>query len=207
MGTKHPMSPNSSHFIERHSSHCPFASSCATIDLSSISSPMQNINHPLVTFFILTNHTPPTNAPLLTSNLSCEWRVPISHFPNPPQSCTTKTFSPSQFIGPYSWPWSYPQPTSIFLTCLQPSLKVLCPTYRCQFINRGLAHHQHSCHTFNSSNPNLCDHLSPIPSFTPTPLASVWTWVSTLDVIKSFHLDLCYPCLYNCIPTILCCDV
>jgi hypothetical protein len=145
MGTKHPMFPNSSHFIKPHSSHHPFASLCATTDLSSTSSPMQTPNHSLITLPILTNRTPPTSAPLPTSNPSCEWKVPTLHFPKPLQSCTTRTFSPSHSIGPYSWSWSYPPTYPFSSTRLQPPLKILCPTCRCQFINWGSVCHKHSC--------------------------------------------------------------
>jgi hypothetical protein len=72
-------------------------------------------------------------------------------------------------------------------------------------LSQRLVHHQCFCQTSNSSNPNPCDHPSPIPSFTPAPL--VWTWVSTLDVFRSFHLGIYYPCLYNDIHTILRHDV
>ncbi len=96
-----------------------------------------------------------------------------------------------------------PQPTLISSTCLQLPPKLLCPTYGCQFISRRLAHHQHSCQTSNSSNPNLYDHHNLIPSLIPIPLALAWTWVSTLDVFKSFHLGFCYLHLYNHIPTAL----
>jgi hypothetical protein len=99
-----PCPANSSHLIEPYSSHCAFASSCATINLSSTSSPMQMTNHPLIIFSILTNHTPPSSAPLPTSNPSCESEVSTVHFPKPLQSCTTMRFSPSHCIGPYSWP-------------------------------------------------------------------------------------------------------
>ncbi len=105
----HQMShvPNSSHLIEPHNSHRPFASSCITTNLFSTSSQIQTTNHPLITLLILTNHTPPTSA-LLVPNPSCEWKVTTLHFPKPLRSCITKTFSPSHSIGPYNWPWSYP---------------------------------------------------------------------------------------------------
>ncbi len=63
MGTKRPMSPNSSCFIEFCRFHHPFASSCTTTNLSSTSSPTQITNHPLITLLILTNHTTPTSSP------------------------------------------------------------------------------------------------------------------------------------------------
>jgi hypothetical protein len=46
-----------------------------------------------------------------------------------------------------------------------------------------------------------------LPSLTPTPPALPWTWVLTLNVLRSFHLGLCCLHLYNRIPTILQRDV
>jgi hypothetical protein len=63
MGTKRPMSPNSSHSIEPCSSHRPFTSSCVTTDLSSALSPCKPQTTLLITPPIPTNHTPPTNSP------------------------------------------------------------------------------------------------------------------------------------------------
>jgi hypothetical protein len=83
MGTKRPMSPNSSHFIEPHISHHPFALSCTTTDLSSTSSPMQTIIHPLVTPLILTNHTPPISSPYQPLTLCVNVGSQPYTFPNP----------------------------------------------------------------------------------------------------------------------------
>jgi hypothetical protein len=94
MGTKRPMSPNSSHFIEPHNFDHPFTSSCTTTNLSSTSSPMRTTNHTLITSLILTNHTPPTSPQPF-----CECGVPTLHFPKPPQSCITRIFFPSHSIG------------------------------------------------------------------------------------------------------------
>jgi hypothetical protein len=92
-----------------------------------------------------------------------------------------------------------PRPNPISSTHLQPPFKVSCPTYGHQFTSRGLTCHHHSCQISNSSNPNPCDHCSPIPSLIFIPSTSTWTWVSTLNVHSSFHSGLCCPCLYNCI--------
>ncbi len=100
-----------------------------------------------------------------------------------------------------------PQPTPISSTHPQPPLKVLCPTYGRQFTIWGLARHQHSCQTFDSSNPNPCDHPSLIHFITPTLSTSALSWVSTLYIFGSFHLNLCHPCLYNHIPIALWHDV
>jgi hypothetical protein len=104
---------NSFYFIEHHSSHCPFTSSCNTTSLFFTSSPMQTINHPLVTPLILTKHTPPTSAP---------YQPPTFHvnegsqpYTGPLQSCTTRTFSPSLS-------WSL-QLTSIIAPNLPPFLQ------------------------------------------------------------------------------------
>ncbi len=59
----------------------------------------------------------------------------------------------------------------------------------------------------NSFNPNLCDHLSSIPSLIPTSFTSTWTWVLSLDVFESFHLNFHHLQLYNHIPTTLQCDL
>jgi hypothetical protein len=83
MSTKCPMSPNSSCFIEPRSSYHPFALSCATTDLSSTSSPMQTINHPLVTPPILTNHTPPISSPYQPPTLCVNVGSQPYTFPNP----------------------------------------------------------------------------------------------------------------------------
>ncbi len=130
-----------------------------------------------------------------------------SHFPKPPWSCTTMTFFPSYFIGPYSWPWSYLATYTHIFFNTKPPLKVLCPTCEHQFIGWRFVHHQCSYQTFNYFDPNPYDHLGTIPFLIPTMPTSIWTWVSKLDVLKSFHLGLCCPCSYNHILTTLWHDV
>jgi hypothetical protein len=83
MCTKHPVSPNSSCFIEPNSSQRPFTSSCTTIDLSSTSSPIQTTNYPLITPMILTNHTPPTSAPYQPLTFHVNVGSQFYTFPNP----------------------------------------------------------------------------------------------------------------------------
>jgi hypothetical protein len=117
------------------------------------------------------------------------------------------TFPPSHSIGPYSWPLSYPHPTPIFSTHFQLPPKIFWPTCGCQFTSQKLTHHQHSYQASNSSNPNPCDHHDSMPCIIPTPLTLTWTWVSSLDVLGSFHLNLCCLWLYNCIPITLRLDV
>jgi hypothetical protein len=100
-----------------------------------------------------------------------------------------------------------PQPTPIFSIHLQPPPKISCPTCGRQFTNQWLVCHEHSCQTFNSFNPNPYDHPNLITFLTPTPSTLPWIWVSTLDVLGSFHLGLCCSHLYNRIPTVLRHDV
>ncbi len=145
--------------------------------------------------------------PLLALSLSCECGVPTLHFPKPLQSCIVGHFSPPTLLVPTGSHENTSQPTPIFSTHLQPPPKVLCPTCGRQFTSRRLAHHQHSYQTSNSSTPNPCDHFGSIPFLTPTPLTSTWTWVSTLDVLKSFNLGFCRFQLYNRIPIALQRDV
>jgi hypothetical protein len=190
MGTKRPMASNSFHLIKPHNFHHPFASSYSTTDLSSTSCPMPSTNHPLVTPLILTNHTPPTSAPYQPPNLHVKATL---HFPQTPANVKLK-----HFPLPLSWSLKLaliipPQPNPISSTHFQPSPKVSCFTYGRQFTNRGLTRHQCSCQPSNSSNPNLCDHPNPIPSLIFTPFAWTWIWVSTLYVLRSFHLGLCCP--------------
>ncbi len=126
-----PCSPNSSRFIKPHNSHCPFALSCATTDLSSTSSPTQTINNPLITFPILTNHTPPTNSfyepPGLHVNVGSQFYI----FPNPLEHAQLGHFSPPILLVPTIGHDHTPQPTLISSTHLQLPPKVLCPTYGC----------------------------------------------------------------------------
>jgi hypothetical protein len=96
-----------------------------------------------------------------------------------------------------------PVTLSISSTRLQSPPKAFCFTCGHQFTNRRFAHHQHSCQAFNSSNPNPYGHLSLISSLVPTLPASVWTWISSLDVLGSFHLNFRCPQLYNHIPITL----
>jgi hypothetical protein len=100
MGTKHPMSPNSSRFIELDSSHHPFASSCATTNLSSTSSPMQTTNHPLITFLILTNHTPPICSPYQPPILHVNMGSQPYIFPNPLDHVQLRHFPPPTLLIP-----------------------------------------------------------------------------------------------------------
>jgi hypothetical protein len=129
-----------------------------------------------------TNHKPQTNypsdsnkithhllVPPTNPNPSCECGVPNLHFPNPFDHAHLKHFSPTTLLVLTIGHDHTPRTTPISSTQLQPPPKVLCPTYGHQFISWRLAHHQHSYQTSNLFNPNPCDHLSSIPSFTPTP--------------------------------------
>jgi hypothetical protein len=207
METKCPLSPNSSRLIKPRNSHRPFASSYDTTNLSSTSSPMQTTNHPLVTPLILTNHTPPTSPPYQPPTLHVNEGSQPYTFPNFLDHAQLKHFPLPTLLVLTTGLDHTPQPTPISSTRPQPPPKVSCPTYGHQFTSRGLTYHWHSYQTSNSSNPNPYDHPSLIPSFTPIPSALTWTWVSTLDVLESFHLSLCYPRWYNRIPTTLGHDV
>jgi hypothetical protein len=131
MGTKCPMSPNSSCFIEPHSSHRQFASSCATTNLSSTPSPTQTTNHPLVTLTILTNHTPPINSPYHPPTLHVNMGYQPYIFLNPFDHTHLGHFSPPILLVHIIGHDYTPQPTPISSTCLQPPLKVLYPSCRC----------------------------------------------------------------------------
>jgi hypothetical protein len=145
MGTKCPMSFNSSHFIEPCNSHRPFASSCGTTDLSSTSSPMQITNHPLVTILIITNYTPPTSTPYLPPTFHVNEGPQFYTFSNPfDHAQLWHFFPPILLILTISFNHT-PQPTPISRTCLQPPPKVSCPTYGCQFSSQRLVRHHHSC--------------------------------------------------------------
>ncbi len=130
MGTKCPMSPNSLCSIKPHSSHRPFTSSCATTNLSSILSPMQTINHPLITFLIPTNHIPPTSFPYHPPTLHVNVGSQPYTFPNPFTRAQLGHFSPPTLLVLTVDHDHTPQPILISSTCPQLSLKVLCPTSR-----------------------------------------------------------------------------
>jgi len=146
---------------------------------------------------------PPYQFPTFHANEGSQLYI----FPNPFDHAQLRHFPPPTRLVPIVGHDHTPQPTPISSTHPQLPFKVLCSICRCQFISRGLICHKHSYHTSNSSNLNPCDHPSLIPSFTLTSPSLAWTWVSTLDVIKSFHLDLCRLHLYNHIPFTLQCDV
>jgi hypothetical protein len=141
MGTKHPMSSNSSCFIEPYNSHCPFTSSCATVNILSTSSPTQAINHPLVTLSILINHTPPTNSPYQAPTLHVNVGSQPYTFPNPFDHTQLGHFPLPTLLVPIVGHDHTPQPTPISSTHPQLPPKVLCPIYELQFTNQGLAHH------------------------------------------------------------------
>ncbi len=90
MGTKHPMSPNLSCFIEPRSSHHPFTLSCATTNLMSTPSPMQTTHNTLIPPPIIINHTPFINSfyqsPTLHGNVGPQpyqpFQLPMIRPPN-----------------------------------------------------------------------------------------------------------------------------
>jgi hypothetical protein len=126
MGTKHPMSPNSSRLIKPDSSHHPFTSSCATTNLSSTSSPMQTTNHPLVTLLILINYTLPIHSPYQPPTLDVNVGSQLYIFPNPLNHAQLGHFPPPTLLIPTIGYDHIPQPTPISSTRLQPPPKVLC---------------------------------------------------------------------------------
>jgi hypothetical protein len=164
MGTKCHMSPNLSCLIELHSSHCPFALSCAIIDLYSTSSPTQTITTQLVTPPILTNHTPPTNFLYKPPTFCVNMRSQFYTFPNPLDHAHLWHLSPLIILVHTIGHDHTPQPTPIFSTHFQPPPKVLCPTFGRQFTSQRLTRHYYFCQTSNSSNLNPYDHLGSIPS-------------------------------------------
>jgi hypothetical protein len=128
MGTKCLMSPNSSCVIEPYNFHRPFASSCASTNLSSTSSPTQTTNHPIITLPIITNHTPPSSSPYQPLTFHVNVGSQPCTFPNPFNHAQLRHFSPPFLLVPIVGHDHTPQPTPISLTCLQPPSKVLCPT-------------------------------------------------------------------------------
>ncbi len=66
-----------------------------------------------------------------------------------------------------------------------------------QFTSQGLTCHWCSYQTSNSSNSNPHDHFDLIPSPIPTPPTLPLSWVSSLDVLKSFNLGFHHFRLYN----------
>jgi hypothetical protein len=141
MGTKRPMSPNFSRLIEPSDSHHPFISSCASTNLYSTLSPMHTINHPLITPLIPTSYTPPTSSPSQPLAFHVNLGSQPYTFPNPFNHAQLEHFPPPTLLVLIVDHDHTPQPTPISSTCLQPPLKVLCPTFEHQFINRGLTHH------------------------------------------------------------------
>jgi hypothetical protein len=128
---------------------------------------MQILNHSLIPFPILTNHTPPTSSPYQPSALHVNVTLQPYTFSNPLWPCTKKTFSPFHSIGSYSCPWSNPQLIFISSTHTQLSPKVFCLTSRCQVTNQRIVRHQCYCQTSISSNANPYDHFNFIPSLAP----------------------------------------
>ncbi len=96
--------------------------------------------------------------------------------------------------------------TYISSTHLQAPPKTFCPTCGHQFTSRRFIHHQCSW-AFNSSNPNPYGHPGLISSLVPTLPTLAWTWISSLDVLGSFHLNFHHLQLYNHIPIALQCNV
>jgi hypothetical protein len=94
MGTKRPMSPNSSHPIEPCNSHCPFASSLPPLTYPPFHPPCKITNHPLVTPPILTNHTPPISSPYQPQILHVNVGSQLYTFPNPLNHAQLKHFPP-----------------------------------------------------------------------------------------------------------------
>jgi len=139
------MSPNSSRFIEPHSSHHLFVLSRATTNLSFTSSPTQTMNHSLVIPSILINHTPPISSPYCPPTLRVNVGPQPYTFPNPLDHAHVKHFPFPILLVLTIGHDQNPQPTPIFSTHSQVPPKVFCPTYGCQFISQGLNFHQRSC--------------------------------------------------------------
>jgi len=93
-------------------------------NLSSTSSPMQTINHPLVTPPILTNHTPPFSSPYHSLTLCVNVGSQLYIFPNPFDHAQLRHFSlPTILVPTYDH-----DHTPLSSTSFQPPPKVLCPT-------------------------------------------------------------------------------
>ncbi len=138
-----------------------------TTYLFPTSFPMHNTHHPSPSPIILTTEVPPTNSPYRPQVLCANLRPRPYTFPTL-SICTYGTFPLSITPTPIIVHDQTPQPTPILKPCTQLPPITSYPTCGCQFTLQGLAHHQHSYQTSNSFNPIPCDHLSTIPSPTPT---------------------------------------
>ncbi len=116
MGTKHPMSTNSSHLMKPCSSHRPFTLSCATTNLSSTSYSMQTTNHPLVTPLVITNYTPRTNVPYRPPTFHVNEGSKLYTIPNPFNHAQLRHFPPPILLVPTISHDHTPQPTPISST-------------------------------------------------------------------------------------------
>ncbi len=94
MGTKCPMSLDSSCFIEPCNSHRPFVLSHINTTLFSTPFLMQITHHPPTPHTISTNHTPPTNSPYQPSTL-CVNVKPQLIFSIPLNNAHVRPFPPS----------------------------------------------------------------------------------------------------------------
>jgi hypothetical protein len=98
------------------------------------------------------------------------------------------------------------QPTPILPTHLQLPPRTYYPTYEHQFTLWRLIFTsilvRHPIHLSQTYMTILVQYLP-----NPSPPTSTWAWVSTLNVLESFHFGYCRFRLYNRIPTTLQRDV
>jgi len=129
MGTKCPMPPSSSCFIEPRNSHCPFSLSYTTITPFPTPLHMQTTHHPPTPHTISTNHTPPTISSYQPLTLRMNVKPQPDTFPIPLNNTHVEPSPLSTLSTPLVAHDQTPQPTPILLTHLQPSCKAFCPTY------------------------------------------------------------------------------
>jgi hypothetical protein len=132
MGTKRPMSLDSSCFIQPCNSHRPFVFSHTTTTPFFTPFLMQTMHHPPTPHTISTNHTRPTNSPYQPPNL-CVNVKPQPTFLIPLNNAHVGPFPPSILLALIVAHDQTPQSTPILPTHPQPPPRASCPNSGCQF--------------------------------------------------------------------------
>jgi hypothetical protein len=201
MATKHPMSFNSSCFIEFHSSHRLFV-----FIMHNHWPSFHPISH--------VNHAPPINSPFDSNK-------PHTHISSPywpPILCVNMEPWPYIFSNPFDHAHLEPFPLPLYwpfqLPIIKPPNLFIFPQHVCNFHLKFLAPHvganllvegllfisvliNHPFHLIQT----LVTILTQYPSLFPPHLHKIRLGVSSLDVLRSFHLGFCRPWLYNYNPS------